>query len=291
LTLFEELSLLSRRKLSSHVFHPWKMRILFSSQDDWEPRIRKSFRYTRHELAFADITAESVAGRDLVVPLSIRDILYLDEIRPLVAGNPLPVPSRESVLLCDDKHLFNSTLNESRFGGLIPRMGDGLRYPYILKKKVDAWGENSHIVRDGEQERALRGLLESPEYYRQELVRGDREYATHFLHARGKCAHSITIEYVFDKEIYIKGKDTVLDQRKKSGCLFTELFSDILEFIGFEGLCCFNYKIVDGRPLLIEINPRFGGSLCSFFYPFLEYLWRTYPDMFEAKGKGTPGKG
>ncbi len=290
MTLFGELSLFSRRTLSARVFHPWKMRILFSRQDDWEPRIRRSFRYTKHDLRFDDISAETVAGCDLVVPLSVRDILCLDGIRPLVAANPIPIPSRESVLLCDDKLAFNRAMIESRFGDLIPRMGGGLRYPYILKRKVDAWGENSHIVRDVDQERLLRGLLESPEYYRQELVRGEREYATHFLQVRGSCAHSITIEYVFGGEIYIKGKDPVLDQKKKSRCPFTELFSDILGFIGFEGLCCFNYKIAEGRPLLIEINPRFGGSLCSFFYPFLEQVRRAHPDMFEANGKGDRRK-
>jgi hypothetical protein len=27
-------------------------------------------------------------------------------------------------------------------------------------------------------------------------------------------------------------------------------------------LCCINYKLDGGRPMLLEINPRFGYSLC-----------------------------
>ena len=291
MTYYEELSLFARRKLSSHIFHPWKMRVLFSRQDDWEPRIRHGFRYSRHELTFGHMTAENVVGRDLVVPMSIDDILDLDEIRHLIADNPIPIPTRESVLLCDDKYLFNKTLAENRFGDLIPRMGEGLRYPYILKKKIDCWGENSHIVQGREQEQNLDGLLSNPDYYRQELVYGKKEYATHILRARGRIVHFINIEYVFDKDIYIKGKDPASDIRRTAGCPYLDLFSSVLESIGFEGLCCFNYKVADGRPRLIEINPRFGGSLCGFFHTFLEYFWRAHPEMFKKKETEIPGKG
>ena len=32
--------------------------------------------------------------------------------------------------------------------------------------------------------------------------------------------------------------------------------------IGFDnGICCFDYKLVDGRPVIFELNPRFGASL------------------------------
>ena len=31
--------------------------------------------------------------------------------------------------------------------------------------------------------------------------------------------------------------------------------------LGYEGTCCFNYKLVDGAPVILELNPRFGGSL------------------------------
>ena len=35
----------------------------------------------------------------------------------------------------------------------------------------------------------------------------------------------------------------------------------ILKKIAYKGLCCFNYKIVDDKPLIFEMNPRFGASL------------------------------
>ena len=35
----------------------------------------------------------------------------------------------------------------------------------------------------------------------------------------------------------------------------------ILDALAYEGTCCFNYKLEGGRPMLLELNPRFGGSL------------------------------
>ncbi|MNC96669.1 hypothetical protein D3C83_141030 [compost metagenome] len=59
---------------------------------------------------------------------------------------------------------------------------------------------------------------------------------------------------------------------QRHSCPFLDSFCEILTLLKFEGLCCFNYKIKDSRPLIFEINPRFGGSLCSYFYPFIRHL-------------------
>ncbi|MGH8049795.1 MAG: hypothetical protein ACREPB_03945, partial [Arenimonas sp.] len=36
--------------------------------------------------------------------------------------------------------------------------------------------------------------------------------------------------------------------------------------------CCFNYKVRDGQAMILEINPRFGGSLCQYFISFIRHL-------------------
>jgi len=35
----------------------------------------------------------------------------------------------------------------------------------------------------------------------------------------------------------------------------------ILPSLRYEGLCCFNYKMDNGVLVVLELNPRFGGSL------------------------------
>jgi carbamoylphosphate synthase large subunit len=178
----------------------------------------------------------------------------------------------QAIHRCDDKTLFNRILVENGLGDFIPRVGEDLRYPYILKKKIDAWGKNSHIILNEEQESEIPEKLSNPEYYRQALVPGRYEYATHVLFSNGRIVHSINIEYCFDAEVYIKGKNPPVYIRKVDHSPYLGIFSSILSLIGFEGLCCVNYKDIDGRPLLFEINPRFGGSLCGHFYSFMKYL-------------------
>lgn len=266
-----ELSLLFSRKYLSVFSRQRKFRILFSKKDDWEPFIRRDFRYSRHKLTFDSFSLENIKKHDLIIPLLIDDILYLDEVRTLVDRNPIPIPTAESVRLCDDKYLFNKTLIENKFEKLIPRMGKDLKYPYILKKRVDCWGVNSHIIMDKEHEDKFINKINSQEYFCQELVYGDKEYATHMIFSNGMAIHSINIEYTYDVDIYIKGKNKPL-YTKNGDCPYVDLFCSVLELIGFEGLCCINYKEWNNIPLLFEINPRFGGSLSSHFYSFMKHI-------------------
>ncbi len=34
--------------------------------------------------------------------------------------------------------------------------------------------------------------------------------------------------------------------------------------MGYEGICCFGYKIVDNKLKIYEINPRYGASMTYF---------------------------
>ena len=266
-----ELRLLISRKYISEFSRQRKFRILFSKKDDWEPIIRKDFRYTRHRLTFDNFSLENIKNHDLIVPLDIDDIFYLNEVRTLIDGNPIPIPTAESARLCDDKYLFNKILIENKFEKLIPRMGDDLKKPYILKKRVDCWGVNSHIITDNKDEDKFSNEINSEEYFCQELIYGEKKYATHMIFSKGMAIHSINIEYKYDTDIYIKGKNKWL-YTKKVDCQYIKLFCSVLELIGFEGLCCINYKVSNHLPLLIEINPRFGGSLSSHFHSFMKHI-------------------
>jgi hypothetical protein len=117
-----------------------KVKILFSNKQDWEWMIRQGFEGTLHKLEFNDIHLVDINNYDLIVPLTISDLKYLDTIRPLIANNPIPIPSLESIELCDDKYLFNTKLTGCGFGDYIPKMGGTQTYPYIFKKRIDQWG-------------------------------------------------------------------------------------------------------------------------------------------------------
>lgn len=186
-------------------------------------------------------------------------------------NNPIPIPSKESILLCDDKYLFNTSLVKMGFSKYIPAMGINQSFPYILKKKVDDSGENSHIIRDAIEELDFIEKLADPNYFTQELILGPYEYATHILFKQGKIISSLNIKYAFDSDLPIKGKDKIRYKRICS-CPYLEIFSLILKKIGFEGLYNFNYKVRNKRPMIVEINPRCGYSLSPYLFTFMESL-------------------
>ncbi|MDD5277477.1 MAG: ATP-grasp domain-containing protein [Methylovulum sp.] len=257
-------------KAQFRLFSKRKVNILFSPKQSWEQDLKDGFKYTGHEIAFEEFSPETIKRYDIIVPLTMDDLRYLHEIGESITDNPIPTPSMESILLCDDKQLFNKTLIANGFGDFIPAM-DKVTYPYILKKRIDEWGENTHIIANAEQEEMLSLLVTDPDYLSQQLVVGSYEYATHLLIKEQKIICSLNIEYNFRTETPIKGKDKPI-YKKICQSPYLDEFATVLSYIGFNGLCCINYKVHENRPLILEINPRFGGSLAPYFFSFIKQL-------------------
>lgn len=248
-------------------------RILFSHRPDWEPLIRQGFDQTPHHIEFQKLTPENVTGYDLVVPLTLDDVHFMDQHRRVFTDNPLPIPSATSIEICDDKVLFHQTLTEKGYGRYLPPLQGELGYPYILKKKIDEWGQSCVVIHNPKQEADHLGLLKDPDYFRQRMVVGPDEYATHMIVRKGKLVRSLNIEYTFDTDTPIKGPDKPI-RKRIAKCPHLKLFTRILNDLRYEGLCCFNYKPgSDGEPLIFEINPRFGSSLSPHFHRFVRHIF------------------
>ncbi len=218
-----------------------RKKILFTDHIGLKAELEKSFKFTQHEIAFGELTHINIKNYDIVVPLTMPDVRYLNGVRNLIVDNPIPIPSIESINLTDDKYLLNQSLIKNGFGGFIPKIGGTQSFPYILKKSIGHSSENCHIIFDSQQELRLSDTLTNPEYFTQELIPGSYEYATHILFKNQKIISSLNIEYSFNTETPIKGINKPL-YTKICQCPYLNVFSAILVLIGFEGLCCFNYK-------------------------------------------------
>jgi hypothetical protein len=249
------------------------LRVMMSEKPDWMEDIRAGFRRTGHTVEFGPITPESFQKYDVVVPLRLEDLPLVRDYAPASWKNPIPIPSRECEELCNDKFEFNRTLINAGFGKHIPRMGKGeeLQPPYILKKRIGYWGSGCHIIRNHEDEVNFRELLNNPAYFCQEIVLGSCEFATHILFTDNEIVKALNIMYAFETEAPIKGKDSDI-YKVVHRCPYLGLFARILQTIRFQGLCCVNYKISRGVPMVLEVNPRFGGSLSRYFFSFLRHL-------------------
>ncbi|WP_428422843.1 hypothetical protein [Methylibium sp.] len=249
-----------------------QLRILFSRcYDTWDPQIRQGFVHSRHQIFFGDLETEPLQNYDLVVPLSVRATLVLNALPDATTNSLLPLPSNKCIFLCDDKYLLNTTLIELGFGEYIPRLLKDPAPPFILKKRIAENSVDCHIVRSAADKLRLAPMIDSDEYFCQELAQGQSEYATHVLFRDGRIVTEVTVEYVSEHSDFIKGSESFI-ARNITRCPCTQPLERILAAIGYQGICCANYKMVEGRLQLIEINPRFGGSLGPLFFSFIRHL-------------------
>lgn len=261
----------ARERFWSHLLPERKLKILFSREPDLEKTIKDGFYDTPHVIAFEAFPPRNIRDYDLIVPLTMPDLKYLNEVRNLMIDNPIAIPSMESILLCDDKYSLNESLAANGFGYFVPKMGSALTYPYIMKKRIDLEGKNSHLIFDKQQEPVFSDISTHPEYFSQNFIKGSYEYATHILFKNQRIVHSINIEYKFNTETPIKGKDKAI-YTMICHCPYLDVFAAMLTSIGFNGLCCVNYKVCDNHLFLLEINPRFGGSLSRYFFSFIRHV-------------------
>lgn len=265
-------SFVIREVIRSRLSSKRRMKILFSKEEDsWEKVISRGFLFTQHKIAFKKLTPENIKKYDLVVPLSIDSLKHLNAFRHLIPNNPIPIPNIESLDSCDDKYKFNQALIKNGFGDYVPKTSKKPQYPYILKKRIDIAGKNCYMIFGSTEEREFSDILDHQEYYCQEAIPGANEYATHILFKDNKILCSINIKYVFRSQLPIKGKD-LISYTKLCTCPYLDIFSSVLTSIGFDGLCCVNYKVVNRHPYILEINPRFGQSLSRYFFSFIKYI-------------------
>ena len=99
----------------------------------------------------------------------------------------------------------------------------------------------------------------------QEYIKDKTEYAGYFVSYNGKITHSFAYVTTYNKDVFIKHHGGRLDgvpQKKIS--LSNEIIRNIEKFLKpscFTGTSCFDFKVINGKIKVFEINPRLGGSL------------------------------
>jgi carbamoylphosphate synthase large subunit len=249
----------------------WNIR--FGHKEDWRGWIEMTINRSRFRSQFGNLDLEDFTNFDCVVPLQLADYAALqNKNNEGFLGQKFWSPNPNVVDLCDDKLVLNRFLLGGEFAQLVPplRESNNSHFPYIVKKRRDTWGQNSFIVRNAEDERALATTLQSPEYFCQTYISGAEEFALHMLLINNEVVYAKTIKHEMQNDYCVMGA------RNKSRMTYLEksehlaIFSRILAGLGFTGTCCINYKMHNGLPMLFEINPRFGASLSGDINRYLE---------------------
>ncbi|MCD8741543.1 ATP-grasp domain-containing protein [Mucilaginibacter roseus] len=206
---------------------------------------------------------------DLVVPMTVDDVTRCNASRNVIKSDVIPIPSADAIMICDRKDLLIEKLRECGLGCLVPAQRDN--YPYILKKNAGDFSKNAYIITSKQDEDTHKSLLDDPDYFTQELIQGKKEFASHIVFKNGKIIANVTVCHRYAEAAYLQGK-TTSNSRNRIANRHQAAFTQVLNLIGFEGLCCIDYKEVNGQPKIFEINPRFGGSLRFYFRGLLRQL-------------------
>lgn len=225
--------------------------ILFGYHPPWAAAIIGRIDHDRFAPSFGDPARIDPARFDAVIPLRIADYAPLRG-QP---GTRAIIPAGEAVALCDDKLALGRHLRDAGFGRYLPRLAeDGGAPPWIVKPRHGEFGAGCRIVDTP--------VAIDDDMVAQELIAGDREFALHILRAGGRIRYHGAVRYDMAGDRVIRGaaaKPLARWAADASGLL--PLADRMLAAIGYEGTCCLNFKLREGRPIIFEINPRFGGSL------------------------------
>lgn len=215
------------------------------------------------DLSMADLAAVPLAGYDAVLPLSLQDHAALTARRAAGERVPAVLPAPGAVALCNDKLKLNRHLIAAGLAALVPPLLPAdAPPPYILKHRRDVSGRQSQIVTTPEQAAALQDRPES-HWFRQVLVPGETEHALHVLMHGGRPVFHARMTYRSAAEVYVKGiQSKPVSRQWSAGDDSLAALLPILQAVGFsDGLCCIDFKTLDGRVQMFEVNPRFGASL------------------------------
>lgn len=251
-------------------------RILFGMKSDWLVALQRSCNPQRHSVFMANLATCDLRAFDAIVPLTLSDQQELDRTESTWPALIVPADIRS---LCHDKLSLNQTLIDLGFGDFVPTLfgtlpRDLAALPVVIKPRCGQWGQDTEVL-DASPSEAVRAKLSMGTHFAQRLVPGQTEFATHILMHRGEVRFCKTIEYDMGADRLVKGKSHVpVAHRWRDEAPVQPELLRMLQALGFgDGICCIDYRIVDGKPQVFEINPRFGGSLAGRVGDFLdEYL-------------------
>lgn len=231
--------------------------ILFGHHPTQMPAIARHIDHGRYAASFAPLDAVDLARFDLVVPLRVEQIAAA---RPAAAIGRAVLPAPELVALCDDKLALNQWLIARGFGDTVPGLLGPQPdvFPYIRKTRRGDYGLGCRMIRaPGEDDAG-----DDPALFRQRAVPGAQEYVLHLLRVGGRIRFHIAYRYDMGQPLGVRG---AVDRPESIVPVdpgpVLDRCAAILDAMGYEGTCCFNYKLEGDALRILEVNPRFGGSL------------------------------
>ncbi|HVE22724.1 MAG TPA: ATP-grasp domain-containing protein [Acidocella sp.] len=261
-------------------------KIAFGRNGAWESLVAGSIDAASYSFSCVDFDRFDLETVDYAIPLQVHDAMALRRRYGEAHGKYI-IADPDITALCADKLDFNKAILASDFAYMIPEIYETTKrdFPYVLKRRDGGSGEEIFVVRTEEDERRHETHLSRDSFFCQVYVPGQVEYATHMLLVNGEVLYHSTNKYVMSDEFLVKGTARQPEREMLGAAMDGHVIlalTELLRSVGFNGTCCLDYKILDGRIQLMEVNPRVGFSLFRDINRYLE----AYIGALEAKGGG-----
>ena len=193
--------------------------------------------------------------------------LMEDDIRACPPGYRRLVPSRATVDIFADKKRFAVFAQQCGLEELTPKVfasADHARFPCIIKRTNLNHGEGT-VVADcrAELDAALRSnTFADHDYIIQAFIEGP-EFTTNLVCRQGEIMWHCSFAYTITNGHLINSRhaETRIQPYTPPQDVL-DAFKRFLAPVRYDGPCNIDYKIdAAGRLYVMEINPRFGGSL------------------------------
>ena len=209
---------------------------------------------------FEDPFPASAGTRTVVIPL------MEEHISTCPTSYARLMPTTRAIQVLSNKAEFASYARANQLTHLCPEIYssvDAAQFPCVLKR-VDLNGGVGVRIVYSEQE--LRECVEqepwrSRPYLLQSYVGGSRQSVAHCVCKDGRIVWHCSYAYHPAEPGTVCNRGRPAQRMTEPATRLAE-FEAILGPLAYSGPCCIDYKVTDsGRTVVLEINPRFGGSL------------------------------
>lgn len=247
--------------------------ILFGQHVDWLPLIAPRIDRERFAASFAPLNRVDLDGFDAVVPLQLRDYPVLAR-RSDLRGRRFLHPEDATVVLCDDKLALAEFLIARGFGGNVPaiRRAEEHPYPVVRRPRRADFGRGARIIRHAQDDTPV---AQDDDCFDQAYIPGADEFVLHAIRHAGEIRFAWALHHRMAGPHLIRGgANAPVETREADALPALKAFAPMLAALDYEGTCSIDYKVVDGTPYLLEINPRFGASLAFGINAYVEAYLR-----------------
>lgn len=201
-----------------------------------------------------------------ILSLTYDDIKIINKINP---QNCIVLNNKDyfNIELFDNKGKFTEYFLNNNLEKYIPITyqinydnniyNKNIIYPVIMKSIIGLGGDDVYILHNNQDYIRTFNILKK-NFVVQEYLIDDVEYVGHLFYINGKLIYSVFFKIINENIYYVrKGpskKYLIVD-------FDILLFNDIFEKINYSGPANINFKYIDNKIKIFEVNPRFGGSI------------------------------